>query len=386
MWRWVFVLLFFSACQPISPPVNDTGFSLVTPAVDITVDPPAKPSNTPIPSCDVEEATYVTGLLPEYVPTQGDFVHLVGNGFNLNGEPFPIYGINYYPRDYPYERFLVEMQVSSVEFELNLMRDVGINTLRIFLHHDDLFTCAGTVPRIDRFARLDEFIHAAVTTGFRLILVLNQDVDVLALYNNISRSQYQAAFIAGRYTAEPGIIAYDLRERGDIDALTFRELTPNDILVWLSEVAQVVRAAAPNQYITASWDNAAEQTASIVDFVSFQNFEPIDSLREEIAILTANTDKPILLAAIGYSTFDYDELGQRQAYFQAFEAVAQNNLAGWVVWTGFDYPLPKLCPIAEPDCQLEPSAQTRFGLWNTSYFPKRALDAVRIATGVDSAS
>ena len=382
MWRWMLILLLLAACQP-SPPQNDSGLTFATPAPDATFNITASPSITPAPLCDLQEAARIQDLLPEYIPTQGEFIQIQDNGFMLNGEPFPVYGINYYPRDYPYERFLVEMQVASVEFEFNLMRDAGINMLRIFLRHADLFTCNGTVPRLDRFARLDEFIYAAATNGFKLILVLNAD-DTLP-YGN-SHSQYQVSTLAQRYANEPGVFAYDLRQDGDIDALNSRTLTPQDVLSWLSEMAAIVHVAAPYQFVTAGWQNNADQTADIVDFVSFQSFDAVESIRQEIAILTAATDKPILLASVGYSTFDYDELGQRQAYFRAFEAVEQNNLAGWVVWTGFDYPLPKLCPIEQPDCVIEPSSETRFGLWNTSYFPKRALDAVRLATGMDTSS
>ena len=74
-----------------------------------------------------------------------------------------------------------------------------------------------------------------------------------------------------------------------------------------------------------------------------------------------------------------DELSQRQALQQAFEAVEQTGLSGWVVWTAFDYPLSVVC--IEPNCPGQDGPEMHFGLWNTSYFPKRALDIVRLVTG-----
>jgi hypothetical protein len=86
----------------------------------------------------------------------------------------------------------------------------------------------------------------------------------------------------------------------------------------------------------------------------------------------------MLLSAVGYSTYEMDELDQRNALQQALEAAENNGLAGWVVSSAFDYPLTATC--IEPDCPSADSADHHFGLWNTSYFPKLAVDVIELMT------
>lgn len=338
------------------------------------------------PTCDSAQVSAALEALPIYEPSGASFVRLQDGQFVVDGRPWPVYGVNYYPRDYPEHRFLTEMDVESITFELDLIRFSGLNTLRIFLRHSALFICPGNgaVPVVSAFNRLDTFIQSAAERGFRLILVLNHDPDLVTfpLYAMPQFNAEQMAFIARRYSGEPAVMAYDVRDAGDADYDPGRPFTREQILNWLNEAANIIRENAPAQYVTAGWHHEPEVTAPLVDFVSFQHFGSIEGLRQQIAILRASTNRPILLAAVGYNTFDMDELGQRQAYQRAFEAASRNNLLGWAVWTAFDYPLNVLC--ADPNCPALDGPAVRFGLWNTSYFPKRALDAVEQATGAAS--
>lgn len=338
------------------------------------------------PVCDSSQVSAALEALPVYEPTGGSFARLHDGQFVVDDTPWLVYGVNYYPRDYPEHRFLTEMNVESIEFELDLMRFSGLNTLRIFLRHSALFTCPGNgaVPVISAFDRLDTFIHAAAERGFRLILVLNHapDLATFPLYDMPQFNAEQMAFIAHRYSGEPAVMAYDARDAGDADYDPGSPFTREQVLNWLNQAAGIIRENAPSQYVTAGWHHEPEVTAPLVDFVSFQHYEGIEELRQQIAILRASTNRPLLLAAVGYNTFDMDELGQRQAYQRAFEAASRNNLLGWAVWTAFDYPLNVLC--MEPNCPALDGPAVRSGLWNTSYFPKRALDAVEQATGVSS--
>jgi hypothetical protein len=334
--------------------------------------------------CDSETIDAAFAALPDYLPVPGEFVQIEGNGFTLSEERYPVYGVNYYPRDYPYQRFLTEMEIVWADTELSLLREAGLNTLRIFLRHDDLFQCpgSGAIPVPENFFRLDVFIQFAASQGYKVILVLNQDPALIdyPLYDAPEHTMDQMAFIARRYRDEPTVMAYDLRDWGDGDYLGNNARFSREVVLgWLSKAAQIVRDAAPNQLITAGWDTDAVVTVPLVDFVSFQHYGDAESLRQEIAILTDATDKPLLLAAVGYSTYEMDELSQRQALQQALEAVERTGLSGWVVWTAFDYPLSVVC--VEPNCPAEDGPEMHFGLWNTSYFPKRALDVVRLMTG-----
>lgn len=343
----------------------------------------------PPPSCSPERVQGFIGTLPEYTPTVGDFVTIQGGRFYLGDVPYVVYGVNYYPRDYPFEYFLTQMDVEAVGLELDILQTAGFNTLRIYLRHDDLFTCPGNgaIPIAINFDRLDRFIQAAAGRGYKLILVLNHDPDLVAypLYESPQHTTEQITFIVNRYRDEPAIMAYDLRDSGDSDYNGDNaQFTATQVLTWLADAAALVRQIAPSQLVTAGWRTDAAVTAPLVEFVSFQHFGDVELLRQEISLLRSQTSRPLLLTSIGYNTQTIDETEQLQAFQRAFEAAEQNNLAGWVVWTAFDFPSSVLCtlPSTVIECESGAPQTASWGLWQQSYFPKLAVQAVEFATGI----
>jgi tetratricopeptide (TPR) repeat protein len=341
---------------------------------------------TPVPpaACNPEEITEALATVPYYAPTSGSFVRIDQSGFSLENERFTVYGVNYYPRDTPWRRFLTATDIDTVKTELDLLQQVGLNTLRIFLWHEPLFTCtgSGTVPVGETFARLDAIIQEAASRGFRLIVTLNDlpDLSLHPLYDSPRYIDEQIVYIVRRYHDEPAILAWDLRDGGDLDYLNgaFEKTT---VLEWLTRTAILIRRADPNHLITASWWQEAEATIPAVDFVSVQHFEDVETLRQRLAVLNELTEKPILLSAIGYSTYQMDDISQRNMLQQALEAAENNGLAGWIVWAAFDYPLTATC--VEPTCPSADSADHHFGLWNTSYFPKLTVDLIELMTSAE---
>jgi hypothetical protein len=318
--------------------------------------------------------------MPAYAPSTGGFVTIEDQHFVLNEQPFPVYGINYYPLSTPWKRFLTESNLDDVRTELDLIRATGIDTLRIFVWQEALFACPGAVPIAEMFERLDRIILAAAERGFHLIVTLNDlpDLSIYPLYDSPPHITEQMTYIVSRYRDEPAILAWDLRNAGDLDYLngTFERMT---VLEWLTTTAIALRQADPNHLFTASWRYDTEATIPAVDFVSFQHFEDVEALRQRIAVLRGLTDKPIVLSAVGYSTMTMDEIGQRNRLQQALEAVENNDLAGWVVREAFDYPLAAAC--IETDCPSTDSEDFHYGLWNTSYFPKLTVDVIELMTG-----
>lgn len=317
--------------------------------------------------------------LPAYQPSSLNFATLGENSFIIDGAPYFIYGVNYYPRDTPFWHFLPETNVEAVNTELALIRPTGINTLRIFLRYQDLFACDAPAPIAENFARLDGIIQTTAANDFRLIIVLHQDADVNILYASPSYQFEQTRFIIERYKDEPAILTWDVRDRGDYD-YRVTGIERVRVLTWVADTALLIRSIDQNHPVTAGWWQNAADTIPLVDFVSFQFYGQYADLRQEIANLKAASNRPILLSAVGYSTFTLDEITQRNLLYQAFEEVSANQLLGWAVYMAFDYPRTATC-IA-PDCPGVGNVLDHYGLWNTSYFPKLAVDAIRVSTGV----
>jgi hypothetical protein len=335
------------------------------------------------PTCDIDTIEAAREAVPRYRPGAGAFVQIEGTQFRLNGRPFSLYGIDYYPRDTPWRRFLSETEVDKLEPEFRLVQESGLNTLRISMRHDLLFQCAGNgaVPIPQSIIRLDEIIQAAVAQGFHLILALNDmpDLTEYPLYSNPQHSADQMIYLADRYRDEPAILAWDLRQAGDLDYGS-GQFERRVVLEWLVDSAILMRETDPNHLITASWAQDITATSPAVDFVSFQVSDNVDDLRQQIATLKAATSKPIVANSIGFSTFGSSEEGQRDSFQAALDAVSNNGLAGWLVWTAFDFPLTVTC--YEMDCINQDSADHHFGLWTTEYSEKLAVGVVEMATGV----
>jgi tetratricopeptide (TPR) repeat protein len=363
--------------------VNRLGSEAASRLRDLNMFTPEPPER-----CDTNTVMAALASVTDYTPTTGSFVRMTDDGFVLEGEPYPVYGMNYYPRDTPGKRFLTETDVEGIGFELDLLKASGLNTLRIFVRNDVLFSCPGNgaVPIAENLMRLDAFIRAAAAREYKLIIVMNDtpDLSVYPLYDSPTHTTEQFTYLLTRYRNEPAILAWDLRDGGDLDYSIASEsqFDRDQVLEWLTQTAALARQTDPNHLITAGWRDDSAATIPIVDFVSFQHFGDSDSLRQRIASLKDQTHKPILLAAVGYSTYEgIDEHMQRDLIYRAFEAVNNNHLAGWVVWTAFDYPLTVTCDT--PDCVDTESSVHHFGLWNTSYFPKLATDAVKEITGIE---
>ncbi|MFN8374283.1 MAG: hypothetical protein U0694_15570 [Anaerolineae bacterium] len=343
----------------------------------------------PPPRCEPQQVTDLFAAMPDYTPSSGSYVRINERRFTLDGTTYPVHGIVYYPRDYPGGRFLTQMDVEAVSEELDLMRAAGINTLRIYLWHGGMFTCIGNgaVPLADAFIRLDGFIREAAARSMKLIVTLNESPDLTTypLYSSPRHTAEQIEYIVTRYREEPAIMAWDLRDGGDYDYLGVDGVsgvfTRDQVLAWLADTAILVRQLDPNHLITASWEHDSQSTASVVDFISFQHYGNIDDLRQTMANVMDSTNKPVLLSGVGYSTYTLDEQTQRTALQLALQATRTNGLAGWMIYTAFDTPLNVTCTPPDEQTLCPDAPAYHFGIWNTSYFPKLALDIVLLTTG-----
>jgi hypothetical protein len=308
--------------------------------------------------------------LPPYTPvSSAAWVRAEGEQLLADEQLLTIRGVNYYPRYAAWDRFLTEGDPHEIAQELDLIAAAGFNTLRIFLWYDPLFTCApeDAVPNPAGFARLDEFIAAAHARGLRLVVTLNDLPDLIfrPLYTDWTRYDAQTAFIVSRYQNEPAILAWDLRNEGDLD---YDDFGRQPVLDWLAHASQVVRANDPHHLITAGWFSNAAETAPVVDVLSFHHWRTAPELANRIEQLRAVTEQPILLEEVGYpSAVNRDETAQARRLQDVLGTAEQSGIAGWIVWAAFDFP--------PPDPQTT-NAEYFYGLWRLNLSPKPALEVL----------
>jgi len=324
--------------------------------------------------------------LEPYISTDiRPFITLDEHLFMSGDAPFTVYGINYYPQPYPWRRFLNESDMETIETEFGMMQEIGINTLRIFLWHEALFGCLGTgiYPEEAAFSRLDNIMRLATEYDFRLIVTLNDlpDLTVYPLYDNPAHTQTQTRYIIERYRDESAILAWDLKNEGDIDygsrGIFETKVARLKVLRWLNDTSELVRTIDDNHLITAGWLNDAQSTASAVDFISFHHWTSVDDLERRLRAIELSTDKPILLQEVGYSTHHANITDGVQAELldEVFQTTRDHNLLGWMIWTAFDFNLTESC-YPSP-CQSPDNAEHDFGIWTVDYQPKPAVEMIR---------
>ncbi len=338
--------------------------------------------NAPVPPPEpCPESERPAAQLPEYTPQgKGGFVRLEGGRFSADGRPFVVRGVNYYPARAPWRRFLTQADLDIIARELDLLAASGVNTLRIFAWHAALFACDGnsTVPRPEGFARLDGTIRLAAQREMRILLTLNDlpDLFVRPLYTDSELADAQSLFIVRRYRAEPAILAFDLRNEGDIDYVRGYARSA-DVIAWLEQLAPRIRAAAPNHLITAGWNEGPLVTERAVDFLSFHHWRSAENLRERINALRASSRKPILLQELGYPARAANPAAlaeQARRLEAAIQTAESANLLGWLLWTAFDFPTDATC--VPPACPSPDNAEHHFGLWRADYAPKPAVQVL----------
>src|SRR5579859_4363890 len=339
---------------------------------------------TPVapPACPSSQISAAQAAIQPYVPQiRGGFAVASGSAFVLNGKLFHVRGINYYPARAPWRRFLTDSNVDAVGKDFDLIRAAGFNTLRIFLDYDVLFDCPGgdAAPKADAFARLDGIIVQAARHGFHLIVTLNDLPDLTAqpLYLAPETAAARTRYIVTRYAAEAAILAWDVRNEGDLD-YTRSDFPASVVFDWLASTVALVHRSDPNHLTTAGWAQDGLSTARVVDVVSFHHYGDALSLGLKIAGLKSGITKPILVEELGYSTFGGDE-AQQATTLQEAVSTAEAAGAGWLIWTAFDFPPDATC--TPPNCPDPESGEHHFGLWHSDGSPKPAVAAIKALIG-----
>jgi tetratricopeptide (TPR) repeat protein len=100
---------------------------------------------------------------PAEPPDHDRFVMVQGDQLQLEGQPFAVKGLNYYPRRTPWQQFLTQANPAEMAEELDLIRQAGFNTIRIFLWYEPLFTCQPeeAIPNEAAFATVDTLFELA---------------------------------------------------------------------------------------------------------------------------------------------------------------------------------------------------------------------------------
>ncbi len=334
------------------------------------------PAPTP-PACLPESQR----LNAPYIAPALDQAHYVAaqNGkLVLDRQPFLIRGVNYYPRLTPWYHFLLEANPTEMAAELDLIHQAGFNTIRIFLWQDALFTCRPeqAIPVADTFATVDSVLALAQARNLKVIVTLNDlpDLSYRPLYTDWARYDAQTAVIVQRYKNDPTILAWDLRNEGDLDygarSPFEARFTQTQVLGWLTHVSKLVKENDPHHLVTAGWWGSPIATASAVDMLSFHHWYDAQQLQPRITDYQTQTNQPLLLEEVGYHSWAQaptdarDETMQAELLRDVTSMAESQGLSGWMIWTAFDF---------APAAGQSPTNEHFFGIWRVDLSAKPAL-------------
>lgn len=314
---------------------------------------------------------------PAATPDRAVFVTHSGRQLQLHGQVFKIKGVNYYPRHAPWQRFLAEADPAGMAAELDLIRQAGFNTVRLFLWYEPLFTCEpeAAIPIEAVFAKVDTLLRLVSERHLKAIVTMDDlpDLRFRPLYTDWAHYDAQTRYIVRRYRNEPAILAWDLRNEGDIDygvqpgnEVLFGQ---TEVIAWLEHISQLVRQNDPYHLLTAGWWSDPAVTSPYVDFLSFHQFDATDpsQLQARITDYQRRTDQPLLLEEIGYHSWKdaladaRDETTQARILGEMITATESTNISGWVVWAALDF-----VPAPGQPANYEHF----FGLWRADLSPK----------------
>ncbi len=333
------------------------------------------PPPTPV-AC---ESVTISPASPPMAVDLSEFVYAVGDKLYQNGEPFIVRGVNYYPRYAPWHRFLESADMADIETELALLEEAGFNTIRVFLRYEPLFTCQPeqAIPDEAAFRWLDRLFEVAGQHNLHLLVTLNDlpDLAFRPLYTDWAHYDAQTTYIVRRYRHLPHILAWDVRNEGDLDyGISDNHQTyasREEVLQWLAHVSELVRRHDPHHLLTAGWFADPVETAPHVDLLSFHHWTTAEDLQTRLDNYRQRTDKPLLLQEVGYTSWGQPQpnnsqalLWQAQLLGEAVRTAEAEGMAGWLVWTAFDF---------SPRPGQPKNHEHFYGLWTLDLTPKPSL-------------
>ena len=346
---------------------------------------------------------------------------IIGDQFYVQGQQYLIKGLDYYEKDHAWDRFWPywhEKETrATVGHELDIARDLGVNTLRIFLRWEYFTTSPGN-PTVPPTAKqdLDDFLDLATAKQMRVLLTLfdgmpNEGSASLYITPAIGIAHLDSLFtpftntrgVAVDFSTDCRILAWDVRNEPDLDYRLDANGdgnpgTPGDreaVQNWVKEMIRHLRRKDSCHPVTVGISGAVggiyDSTiigyyADIVDFLSVHyflsevNFPTVIDTVEALA-----GGKPIVVEEFGLHTqagHPSDPHAERDqaAYYNAIlSTVEADHLAGAMFWTLNDFSYIIATDEREKHLGIlhNSSVTTTEVLTPTDYSEKPAADVVR---------
>ncbi|CAM1342335.1 cellulase family glycosylhydrolase [Tenacibaculum amylolyticum] len=276
-----------------------------------------------------------TGTLPEQ--KHSSFARVKNDTILLQGKPFIINGINYYPQKTPWDMFGKAFDTDIIDKDFELINSLGLNTIRIFVQYED-FGKANIIE--EKLKKLKNTIDLAKKHNLKVIVTLFDFYGDYAV-QDWTLTHRHAEKIVSTFKNNTTIIAWDVKNEPNLD---FENRGKRNVLKWLEYIIKEIRKYDPNHLITIGWSNfqAAQNLTDYVDIVSFHHFN--DNFENDLATLQKTTTKPILLEEFGVPSYNsiwnlfLGHSKESQAtYHKKMQAYFSKHNISHLSWTLYDF-------------------------------------------------
>ncbi|MBT8276731.1 MAG: cellulase family glycosylhydrolase [Bacteroidia bacterium] len=288
----------------------------------------------------------------------------------------PIAGINYYPQDSAWDTFGEKFNEATIKKELTLIKDLGLNTIRIFVNYKDF---GGADVRGGKLNKLSRLLDLSNAEDINVIITL------FDFYGDYSIKEWTATrehakTIVNSVKEHPALLGWDVKNEPDLD---FDNRNSNVVKSWLTQMLRYIKYIDPEHPVTVGWSNpeSALNLVNEVDYISFHYYEDVKLLGSAISRIRSNTSKPMVLQEFGLSTnysfwspFGNDEKDQAE-YYEAFYKIQKRDSIHYLSWTLFDFEIiPKIISGNSPWRKIK---QSNFGLVTISGAKKPAFTIIK---------
>lgn len=252
---------------------------------------------------------------------------------------FKIKGINYYPMKNPWDTFGDDFDTSVLKQDFTLIKNAGLNTIRIFVQYDD-FGKANVIP--EKLDKLKQLLDIAEKQHLKVIVTLfdfygNYDVLDWTLTQKHTRSIVEA------FKNHNAILAWDVKNEPDLD---FNSRGKENVIAWLEFTSNVIKSIDLKHAVTIGWAKIENATLlhHKLDLITFHYYEDFDLLESAYQKLKQELPhKNIVLGEFGVTSYKgiWKPLGsssKKQATFhQKAQTIFQKNNIQSIAWTLYDF-------------------------------------------------
>ncbi len=266
------------------------------------------------------------------------FVKVIGTKIYVDNQEFQIKGINYYPQKSPWDMFGNDFDIDVIAKDLDIMKTMSLNTIRIFVQYQDFGKAAVLTEKLQK---LRQVLNQAEAKDLKVIVTL---FDFYGDYSVLdwTLTHRHVEQIVSVFKNHKSILAWDIKNEPNLD---FESRGQENVVAWLREMMLQIKQYDPNHLVTIGWSDIA--SASIlqdeVDFVSFHYYQDIDVFEKAYNGLNAKINKPLVLQEFGvssnlslWSPFGVSEKKQA-AYHKQFQEMIKTNTIHYLSWTLYDF-------------------------------------------------